>query len=433
MDMQNFILTFIVLMNAVIAICGETLPWIQCPEKYKKFSPDHSFCLRPCCSCPYYSKELSQSTKDYILFLHNSYRNKVAAGYSYGVNHLPRATNMLQMVWDDELANLAQKWANTCPLTSHDCDRCRVLDQFPVGQIIIEWDGKMDQKDLEMEFENYFNGLTYLKQEHISSYSSSNGKDRYTQLLWAKTWRIGCGFLYYSAPNEKSKSSLVCNYGPAGNVEGDEVYKAGDACSACPGNTCCGDSCKKHGITSNYADLCKIIDASKPPEGDVPHKKTGKEIFYCGFNGESDCSHVAEGYDAWYNIKDIGGARLAMNLGTGWTSTLHFTSPIKSNANDICIKIVTRKGTLKPNKVYNYEMTAKVEWENRYARYIGFPRVDEKTKFMYQVDYIQLHDFPKKKNLELSLTFSVPGNHAQSIAVYEVVAEEKKCKKVTTM
>lgn len=33
---------------------------------------------------------------------------------------------------------------------------------------------------------------------------------------------------------------MVCNYGPAGNVKGEEVYHIGSTCSGCPDGKTCG-------------------------------------------------------------------------------------------------------------------------------------------------------------------------------------------------
>ncbi|GBO43107.1 hypothetical protein AVEN_218138-1, partial [Araneus ventricosus] len=38
-------------------------------------------------------------------------------------------------VWDDELAAIAQKWADNC-VYQHDCNDCRAVDDYPVGQNI---------------------------------------------------------------------------------------------------------------------------------------------------------------------------------------------------------------------------------------------------------------------------------------------------------
>lgn len=45
----------------------------------------------------------------------------------------------------------------------------------------------------------------------------------YTQMLWAASVRIGCGYVNHMVGN-RNTVLLVCNYGPAGNVRGGRLY-----------------------------------------------------------------------------------------------------------------------------------------------------------------------------------------------------------------
>lgn len=50
----------------------------------------------------------------------------------------------------------------------------------------------------------------------------------YAQIVWAKTTHIGCGVTrFQEKPGSTNSSStfLVCNYGPAGNTDGDPFYE----------------------------------------------------------------------------------------------------------------------------------------------------------------------------------------------------------------
>nr|A9QQ26.1 RecName: Full=Venom allergen 5; AltName: Full=Antigen 5; Flags: Precursor [Lycosa singoriensis]ABX75373.1 venom allergen [Lycosa singoriensis] len=285
-----------------------------CPDPYKRYSDQHSYCVGVCCSCAKYRRGVSPWLKKELVRLHNNLRSKVAGGKSHSVDHLPRATNMLEMVWDDELAEVAQRWSDKCERKS-DCEDCRRVGRFGVGQIIFEFDGKMDGKDMENEFFSRFMALQSFRKEQVARFTAGTNP-KTAQILWAKTWRIGCGFLDFNYPgNGRRYTQIVCNYGPKGNEEGEEVYKAGSVCSSCPANTCCGDACKKHNLKANYHGLCKVIDENLPPEGNVPHKKTGNEVFYCGFNDESDCRHTVEGVDRWIRNVTTGGTWLNTYLG----------------------------------------------------------------------------------------------------------------------
>lgn len=46
----------------------------------------------------------------------------------------------------------------------------------------------------------------------------------YTQLVWAKSTKIGCGIVKYKELFF-NKKYLVCNYGPAGNYMDRPVYE----------------------------------------------------------------------------------------------------------------------------------------------------------------------------------------------------------------
>jgi hypothetical protein len=58
--------------------------------------------------------------------------------------------------------------------------------------------------------------------------------DRYTQLVWANTNKVGCGITAFSISNNINEYLYVCNYGPGGNYEGGSMYKVGGACTQCP-------------------------------------------------------------------------------------------------------------------------------------------------------------------------------------------------------
>ncbi len=77
----------------------------------------------------------------------------------------------------------------------------------------------------------------------MSPFHPDGSTGHYTQLAWADTKEIGCGFVQF--PYKKHfwssttyKEVLICNYGPAGNVDDPygnvSMYKIGRAGSACP-------------------------------------------------------------------------------------------------------------------------------------------------------------------------------------------------------
>ena len=83
------------------------------------------------------------------------------------------------------------------------------------------------------------------------SHSSSTG--HYTQLIWAKTYAIGCGYTQYR-DGRFNKGLYVCNYGPAGNYINENIYLIGQPCSQCPPTTKC---------STTYQGLCSALDANQ--------------------------------------------------------------------------------------------------------------------------------------------------------------------------
>uniref|UniRef100_A0A482ZCL6 U30-Theraphotoxin-Ct1i_1 n=1 Tax=Coremiocnemis tropix TaxID=1904443 RepID=A0A482ZCL6_CORTR len=107
-----------------------------CPAIYLRYAKQHTFCLPPKSSCTILRNTVTQSDKEVILREHNLLRSKIATGKETAYS-MPKASNMLQMVWDDELAAVAQKHANQCTI-KHDCKGCRRVKNFGVGQNLFQ-------------------------------------------------------------------------------------------------------------------------------------------------------------------------------------------------------------------------------------------------------------------------------------------------------
>jgi len=194
--------------------------------------------------------EVDQASKDWILAKHNELRSKVALGKVPG-HYVPKAANMEEMSWDDELAQAAQAHANKCLETGE------LTEGFSSGgrSIARIW-GSFGKKspDMSVEFplamDEWYEGLEKFSRFALSYYkggkgSSYNGKidvSGYTQLVWAKSNKVGCGYILYEEPEgwrgDKAYWQVtVCNYSPAGNVVGEEVYQIGSPASKCPAGT----------------------------------------------------------------------------------------------------------------------------------------------------------------------------------------------------
>ncbi|KAM4676039.1 uncharacterized protein O3C94_008681 [Discoglossus pictus] len=59
----------------------------------------------------------------------------------------------------------------------------------------------------------------------------------YTQVVWANSYKVGCARSLC-----KDTLNVVCNYGPAGNVENQWPYSAGSPCTGCYSNDSCNNN-----------------------------------------------------------------------------------------------------------------------------------------------------------------------------------------------
>ncbi|XP_046549468.1 GLIPR1-like protein 1 isoform X1 [Haliotis rubra] len=165
----------------------------------------------------------SVEEKTAIIDLHNHYRRK------------ERATDMTLMVWDESLAQMAQGWAERC-VWDHSENRYNRLPQYNyIGENLY---AATDLPSAETAVGNWAEEIKYYT---FSSGYCSKVCGHYTQVIWAKSYAVGCGIRHCSNPRGLDWSRygggyiVVCNYGPGGNIRGRKPYdKGGPACSNCP-------------------------------------------------------------------------------------------------------------------------------------------------------------------------------------------------------
>ncbi|XP_063703640.1 venom allergen 5-like isoform X2 [Culicoides brevitarsis] len=194
------------------------------------------------------SDGLSEEEKYEILREHNMLRQQVAMGQ---VSGQPGASNMQEMEWDENLARRAQQWASQC-IYEHDPNRFD--DRFSIGQnLAIIWSSApLQEGDFPGRVRKWFN--------EVNIYTWGQGwtvrTGHYSQMIWAGTNLVGCGFSYYRAQGRYNKL-YVCNYGPAGNVAGRLPYQPGYP------------KCTGYGMhtSKDYPGLCRIDDYENTIDG----------------------------------------------------------------------------------------------------------------------------------------------------------------------
>jgi hypothetical protein len=127
--------------------------------------------------------------------------------------------NIPNLVWDEELANNAQSWADTIAKNGalkHSSGRVHIgentarrtfktgIDSTPL--LLGQW----------LEEKKYFKKGNY---PNISTSGNVHDVGHYSQMIWAKTTRLGCGIA-----RNGGRDYLVCQYGESGNRSGKPVY-----------------------------------------------------------------------------------------------------------------------------------------------------------------------------------------------------------------
>jgi pathogenesis-related protein 1 len=126
--------------------------------------------------------------------------------------------------WDDALAATAQAWANACKhadaptgLLNHNANRS---DGHPwyVGENIYGSTGTATAQaavnSWAAEAQYYTHATNRCAAGHVCG--------DYTQLVWANSTHVGCGIS--TCPNLTYHNTIVCDYGPGGNIGGVRPY-----------------------------------------------------------------------------------------------------------------------------------------------------------------------------------------------------------------
>ncbi|CAH0407271.1 unnamed protein product [Chilo suppressalis] len=179
---------------------------------------------------------------------HNIRREQLANGKVPGQ---PAASEMKYMVWDDELAAKAAKWA-TVNRRQHNPDRTIGSGRFSITGENLYWYSTTDhtyklspESALKAWFDEYRD--YYYGPIKNSDFGGSKQIGHYTQMAWSESTHLGCAVSQFSEGGW-NKYFVVCNYGPAGNMLGSPPYRSGSPV----GYLVCGtDDCSRP-----YGDSC---------------------------------------------------------------------------------------------------------------------------------------------------------------------------------
>ncbi|CAM0512273.1 unnamed protein product [Fasciola hepatica] len=236
--------------------------------------------------------------------LHNEFRRKVLNGQLEGQ---PKAKTMPDLVYDSELANKAQDWANECKIRMDEFESRYTRKYQPFGQNLIS----------TFSFERAFEVWTDESVNYIyflNTCEEDTECDAYTQVVWAKSEAIGCG--YQNCENITDvpwTTIIICNYGPTGNLEREHHAQSEDVliCGICHrlfdqvdelishkmagcslGKTT-GEACRCRAGTANQASVeCTLGE-------DSADASTAKDDTISNAEGDSQQSGTGSGVSDW--------------------------------------------------------------------------------------------------------------------------------------
>ncbi|XP_050041892.1 scoloptoxin SSD976-like [Dermacentor andersoni] len=233
------------------ALCFSTLfaaAIQECREVYRSRRPTHTACRPPNKNCTIWNRTVTARERRLILETHDHYRSTVALGNLPG---FPPAADMRKLEWDDELASVAQAKAEQCTDPNGDAYHDRMADRFTTrfnrtGQNLA-WRGRnfpFKSSDWAGRIKSWFVEYVDYPPVNVSRYMAGPQTmvGHFTQVVWAKTGYVGCGFIEYGnvlSTNLTNMQYYVCNYAVTGNTWNKPVYRAGKTCSACPNGTAC--------------------------------------------------------------------------------------------------------------------------------------------------------------------------------------------------
>jgi pathogenesis-related protein 1 len=134
-----------------------------------------------------------------------------------------RGGSLPPLQWDPNLAAYAKQWVMMCRdvdapigLVDHDPDRSNVAGYAHIGENIYASSGTATGSDAVMLWAGEKASYDYAS-------NACNGVcGHYTQVVWRDTQKVGCAV--YSCARLTYPSTIVCDYGPEGNIGGQRPY-----------------------------------------------------------------------------------------------------------------------------------------------------------------------------------------------------------------
>lgn len=244
--------------------CSES--WPDCVKNKKKELDPNVVCKYATCDVRAVNCEeilLGGKMRQTLLHAFNSRRNAIALGKdkNYTDRGVGPIADMMVLSYALDLEYQALCQANGCNTLDSGC---HATAKYPQVGLLFSYfycntDVQISAAELEFNVNLLFNGVKYLPSlaNLINKYEEStvNKADHITQLIWAKTNRIGCGI-----SKSQFRLYLSCTFAPKGNVVGEKIYQRGNFSTECPDRR----------PNPVYKGLCGDIDTNDLIEGINP-------------------------------------------------------------------------------------------------------------------------------------------------------------------
>lgn len=185
-------------------------------------------------------EEITMTTarKNYIVKLHNHYRNIMASGKNI---RFPSASAMKKMKWDTELQYLAKIHASYCNFAHDDCHSTPTFPDSGQNLYTTSYDYQNTNitQQIEIAIKSWYDEWKIADYSILSAYESYHTDAGHFSVMSKDTnAEVGCGMISYEYYEGKVKwfgYLFTCDYGRT-NIFGEKMYKVGFPCSKC--NSC---------------------------------------------------------------------------------------------------------------------------------------------------------------------------------------------------
>ncbi|MGD8346310.1 MAG: CAP domain-containing protein [Lysobacterales bacterium] len=215
------------------------------------------------------SAQMTQAMRDFIVAEHNRLRTAAIGPGGPDVVSSWTATAMMEIEYDMKLECVAQAYVETVddprsfrhnPNRTADYAACGgsgyVGENWYSGAPHDAITGGATRGWVDFRWPVAWGGNGCSERENYHG-ECSGVTGHYTQVLWANTYKVGCGY--------DPIGGTLCNYSPGGNYIGQSPFEVGLACSACPTTHpfCVDGLCSKE--SSNDSTL--VLRKETVPDG----------------------------------------------------------------------------------------------------------------------------------------------------------------------